>query len=92
MISFDFFKKKKNCHFADFEICFIGFDLSKKSEFGLEKIRKPFQTILSIDLRSIKKQIEAKIHDLYDEQDNSLIHGDLCFSTSFPILKIKSSN
>ena len=28
----------------------------------------------------IKKQIEAKIHDLYDEQDNCLIHGDLCFS------------
>ena len=37
----------------------------------------------------IKKQIEAKIHDLYDEQDNCLIHGDLCFSNIFSNFKNK---
>ena len=35
----------------------------------------------------IKKQIEVKIHDLYDEQDNCLIHGDLCFSNIFSNFK-----
>ena len=37
----------------------------------------------------IKKQIETKIHDLYDEQDNCLIHGDLCFSNIFSNFKNK---
>ena len=38
----------------------------------------------------IKKQIEVKIHDLYDEQDNCLIHGDLCFSNIFSNFKNKN--
>ena len=31
----------------------------------------------------IEKQIKLKIRDLYHEQDNCLIHGDLCFSNIF---------
>jgi len=29
---------------------------------------------------SIKDQLELKINELFDEEDNCLIHGDLCFS------------
>ena len=38
---------------------------------------------------TIKKEIELKIHDLYNEQDNCLIHGDLCFSNIFYNFKTK---
>ena len=38
---------------------------------------------------TIKKEIESKIHDLYHEQDNCLIHGDLCFSNIFCNFKNK---
>jgi NDP-sugar pyrophosphorylase family protein len=38
----------------------------------------------------IKKQVELKIRDLYDEQDNCLIHGDLCFSNIFYGFKNKN--
>jgi len=38
----------------------------------------------------IKKEIKLKIHDLYHEQDNCLIHGDLCFSNIFCDFKNKN--
>ena len=38
----------------------------------------------------IKKEIKLKIHDLYHEQDNCLIHGDLCFSNIFCNFKNKN--
>ena len=38
----------------------------------------------------IEKQIELKIRDLYHEQDNCLIHGDLCFSNIFCNFKDKN--
>ena len=38
----------------------------------------------------IKKQIETKTHDLYNEQDNCLTHGDLCFSNIFCDFKNKN--
>ena len=38
----------------------------------------------------IEKQIELKIRDLYHEQDNCLIHGDLCFSNIFCDFKTKN--
>ena len=38
----------------------------------------------------IKEEIELKIHDLYHEEDNCLIHGDLCFSNIFCDFKNKN--
>ena len=32
---------------------------------------------------AIKEDIELRIHDLHHEDDNCLIHGDLCFSNIF---------
>ena len=38
----------------------------------------------------IKEEIELKIHDLYHDEDNCLIHGDLCFSNIFCDFKNKN--
>ena len=38
----------------------------------------------------IKEEIELKVHDLYHDKDNCLIHGDLCFSNIFCDFKNKN--
>ena len=38
----------------------------------------------------IKEEIELKVHDLYHDEDNCLIHGDLCFSNIFCDFKNKN--
>ena len=39
---------------------------------------------------AIKEDIELRIHDLHHEDDNCLIHGDLCFSNVFCDFKSKN--
>ncbi len=39
---------------------------------------------------AIKEDIELRIHDLHHEDDNCLIHGDLCFSNIFCDFKTKN--
>jgi len=94
-----FKKYSKSVSLADYNLIY-----KTKTEDRMQELtnsNESFRHILASDMLFIngkkyrnwpvvKEEIELKIHDLYHEKDNCLIHGDLCFSNIFCDFKNKN--
>ena len=94
-----FKKYSKSVSLADYDLIY-----KTKTEDRIQELtnsNESFKHILASDVlfinekkyrnwSVIKEEIELKIHDLYHEEDNCLIHGDLCFSNIFCDFKNKN--
>jgi len=94
-----FKKYSKSVSLADYNLIY-----KTKTEDRMQELtnsNESFRHILASDMLFIngkkyrnwpviKEEIELKIHDLYHEEDNCLIHGDLCFSNIFCDFKNKN--
>ena len=94
-----FKKYSKSVSLADYDLIY-----KTKTEVRIQELinsNESFKHILASDVlfinekkyrnwSVIKEEIELKIHDLYHEEDNCLIHGDLCFSNIFCDFKNKN--
>ena len=94
-----FKKYSKSVSLADYDLIY-----KTKTEDRIQELtnsNESFRHILASDVLFIngkkyrnwlviKEEIELKVHDLYHDEDNCLIHGDLCFSNIFCDFKNKN--